>query len=334
MIRESLGRSRSPVRLPVVMLFALSAACANESEPERPLIRIGYTPYLTHGSMFIAAAEGFFDDQGIDVELVRMRSAAMGIPSLTQGDLDVVSGPMSPSLFNGVQRGAPLKLVLDKGTYREGCNAVALVAHSPLEERAGIAPPIRVGIGPEPFTTFRMERIAEHLGWRLEDLELHSLHAASRYEALASGRLDVAMLSEPYLGRYTNDGGEIWLTMWELFPDHQYSTFAFGPRLLDQDRDLGRRVATALLQGVRAQNRGKTDRNIEILQEALGWERELLEEACWAPMRDDGRINTESIEEFQEWALARGDLDEIVPPFVYLDSTFAEHARRVLDGSP
>lgn len=164
---------------------------------------------------------------------------------------------------------------------------------------------------------------------RLSEPEL-----TSRYEATAAGRLDLAMLSEPFLGRFRNEGGHVGFQMWELFPDVQYSTFAFGPRLLHEDRELGRLVATALLRGVRTQNLGKTDRNIEILHEALGWERALLEEACWAPMRDDGRINTESIAEFQEWALARGDLDEIVPPSVYLDTTFAHYARERLDGSP
>lgn len=324
---------------PAVALAVLSvtfAACGHRDlEQDRPRIRIGYTRYLTMAPMFVADAAGFFEEQGLEVELVPMRSAATSIPALTQGQLDVVPGPMSPSFFNAIYRGAGIRLVGDKGSYSvDSCSPTAFVVSPALGAQTEKVLPKRASWGREPFSEFRVERVLAHFGFDIADVEQHHVPLATRYEAVVAGRLDGAHLSEPFLGRFRSEGGHVWIDLNEVVPGHQFSVFAFGPRLLEEDRELGRRVAIALLRGLRRFNLGKTPENVEILSEALGWERELLEGACWPTMRDDGRINFESIDEFQRWSLQKGDLDALLQPAEYADSTFMAHARRTLDGAP
>lgn len=314
-------------------LTTVGVGCSGRPEDTRDVVRIGYTPYLTMSPMVIAEAEGYFEEQGIDVELVTMRSAATSIPALSQGRMDVLPGPMSPSLFNAVSRGAGIRLVADKGSYLlEGCSSIAFVVSPQIAAMDTKILPRRIGWGREPFSTFRIERMLQHFGFDLEGVEHHSVPMAARYDAVSAGRLDAAQISEPFLGRFINEGGTIWVEPREVLPGHQYSVFAFGPRLLEEDRELGQRVTVALLKGIRAFNRGKTERNVDIMVDAIGWERALVEEACWPQMRADGGINIESIGEFQEWAFARGELDVIVPPSDYMDTTFVLHAREQLEG--
>ena len=59
----------------------------------------------------------------------------------------------------------------------------------------------------------------------------------------------------------------------------------------------------AYLKAVRQYNEGKTGRSLDIVAKATGLERELLTEACWPRLRDDGRTNIESILDFQSWAV-------------------------------
>jgi ABC-type nitrate/sulfonate/bicarbonate transport system substrate-binding protein len=172
-----------------------------------------------------------------------------------------------------------------------------------------------------------------HFGFDVSEAQYHSAPMAARYDAVSAGRVDAAQISEPFLGRFIKEGGTVWIEPREVLPNHQYSVFAFGPRLLEEDRELGRRVTLALLKGIRAFNLGKTPRNVQILADAIGWEPDLLEDACWPQFRDDGGINVESIAEFQAWAFARGELDAIVSPSEYMDTTFVQYARRQLDGS-
>jgi hypothetical protein len=87
----------------------------------------------------------------------------------------------------------------------------------------------------------------------------------------------------------------------------------------------------AYLQGVRRYNRGKTERNLEILEKHTGLDRDLLEEACWPAFRRDGRINARSILDFQTWAREAGILDVDVPEDQFWEPRYIDHANRILE---
>ena len=52
----------------------------------------------------------------------------------------------------------------------------------------------------------------------------------------------------------------------------------YGPAFLDKDPELGRRFMVAYLQGVKQYNEGKTERNLEILQNYTRLDRDLLKQ--------------------------------------------------------
>jgi hypothetical protein len=62
-----------------------------------------------------------------------------------------------------------------------------------------------------------------------------------------------------------------------------------------------------------------------------GLDEELSKNYCWPPIRSDGRINCESVLDFQKWAVKKGLLDSPVPKEKYWDPRFVEHAGQVLD---
>ena len=86
----------------------------------------------------------------------------------------------------------------------------------------------------------------------------------------------------------------------------------------------------AYLKGVRRFNEGKTRRNIEILAKYTGLEPALVESACWTPFREDGRIDVNSVLEFQRWALANQLVDKPMTAKEFWDPRFVEYANDVL----
>lgn len=285
-------------------------------------------------AVFITHAQGYFEEQGLDVELVPLHATATSIPALARGQLDVLPGPMSPSLFNAIHRGAPIRIVSDKGSFtKDGCSHNAFIVSPEVARAEGKIALKRASWGREPFMQFAAERAVEHLGYDVDEIDLTFVPNAARYDAVVSGRLDGGLIGEPRLTHFRRQGGAVWAETNEVLPGHQISVYAFGPRLLEEDPELGRRVSIALLKGVRQYNRGKTPENLRILAEALDWDLALLQDVCWPPMRDDGLINAESIREFQEWALERGDLDAVLPAERYWAPSFVEHARSVLDAA-
>ena len=318
----------------LLIIACLALGCESDTgEAELIKLSVAFTLNLTMAPVFITHAEGFFEEQGLDVELVGIESAATALPALLQGRLDVLPGPLSPSFFNAITRGGRLRLVGDKGTFMaDDCFHQALVVSAKTIERGEPIVLRRVGTAKDPFFQFFVERALLENGFDPADIELVHVPQAAEYDAIVAGRLDAAMIGEPWLTRILKKGGVVWTPTNELLDGYNYSAFVFGPRLLDQDPELGERFAVAMLKGIRRYNEGKTARNLEILGDALGHDPDELRDVCWPAMRDDGQINAAGILDFQRWGLARGDLDALVPAEEFWEPRFMEHAARVLDG--
>ncbi len=86
----------------------------------------------------------------------------------------------------------------------------------------------------------------------------------------------------------------------------------------------------AYLKGVRQYNEGKTERNKELMVAFTGLEPELIEQLCWPTFRNDLLINTQSVLDFQDWAIEKGLLDTKVTVEQFWDPSFAEYALSVV----
>jgi NitT/TauT family transport system substrate-binding protein len=118
-----------------------------------------------------------------------------------------------------------------------------------------------------------------------------------------------------------------------VLPHLQVGIIAFGPRLLKNEPGAGVRFMTACLKAVRQYQQGKTARNLEILRKATGLDLELLKQASWAYIRDDGRPNIESLMDFQRWAKKRKLLDAEVESGRVWEPRFTDEANRILGAS-
>ena len=148
-----MGGTRSPWLAGPLVAGALLAGCAAgarapaqpTTEPPRPAAPAGepaqastpppgtVTP-VRYASQFassdvpfyIAAERGYFVEAGIDFEFVRFGNSSEAIPALGTGQVDSASSGTNPALWNAVARGIPLKMMLDKGTFRPGWGDQAL----------------------------------------------------------------------------------------------------------------------------------------------------------------------------------------------------------------
>ena len=153
-------------------------------------------------------------------------------------------------------------------------------------------------------------------------------------EALGKGQLDAALASEPWVTRILRDGsGDILVPAQEVIPDGQTSVVLFGRKLLVENRDAGKRFMVAYLKAVRQYDKGKTERNLEILGKYTGLEDELLRLACWQSLRVNGEIDVQGVLDFQEWAAEKGLIKRKLGVDQFWDPSFIEHANQVLRAS-
>jgi NitT/TauT family transport system substrate-binding protein len=321
----------------LVTAFAAAALASGSSAPSRRALRVLYGRYLSFAPLAIADAEGRFREQGLDVELVHLTGANDMTPALFRGEIDVGAGMLKPAEFNAIARGATLRIVADKGHFEAGpCVSAALVVRPGFIAVSDAGSPrhlrdARVSAAPLSFAEYVLDTFLAPKGLSLDDVRRVRLPEASAAAALADGSVDIQHMSEPFLTRAVRSGrAVVWKPVVEILPGAQLATIVYGPTLLEKDRGAGVRFLAAYLQGVRQYNRGKTPRNVEIISKETGLDADLVREACWESIREDGRINVESVLQYQRWAVRRGLLDALVPPERFWDPTFLDEANRLL----
>ena len=133
------------------------------------------------------------------------------------------------------------------------------------------------------------------------------------------------MPPSPWLTQMQQAGyAVIWKPVQEFIPNFQHAVLLFGPTLLAERTDIGKRFMVAYLKAVRQFNLGKTGRNLEIVSKHTGLDQSVLKKCCWPAFQPNGQINVQSLVDYQSWAIRKGLLDREVPPDQFWDPSFVE----------
>jgi len=314
------------------LLFALTAllaslACARPdatpAKRELRKVRVSFSPLLSWGPIMIAQSEGFFLDEGIEIEYVPALSSEEELVGLVTGDIDVDPGPFHAGFFSAIAQGAKVKIVAGQGYLaRDGCTYYGIVRRPGFDSSSLTR---RVRASEDGVTRFATLRMLSRQGVDIRNLEMMRLPGAVLARGLVSGAIDAVATSEPALTRLKRVA-PLWVSAQEVLPDLQWGLIAFNERLLYRERETGTRFLRAYARGIVQYQQGKTDRNVDIISRETGETPELIREACWLPFRSDLHINWTSITDFQAWANKEGMMEHTVTLDQAWDSTFLKEA--------
>jgi len=330
----------------LLCLAFMGQTTLGEEKPDTSptILKVCSLPFLSFAPIFIAIEEGYFAEQGLKIEMIKFRSGPDALPALTQGQIDVLAGAISASFFNAVARGLDIKLVADKGHLELGDKSAAAVVRKDLYKSGELRSlhdlkRKRVSlIYPSSMTHYRIDILLACHKLSSEDIEIVYLGWPATVQALKTGAIDVAFLGEPSITRVLSEGFGVILSyhgdLYQyLFSASQVAGIFFGPNLLKDHPDLGRRFVLAYLKGVRAYNRGKIPRNVEIISRHTKLDRELLIECNWPRIYSDGHLDIQSILSFQNWLQQNGFIDQEVSPNEIVDTSFIDWANNELSKS-
>ncbi len=321
------------VVLALLTIGIFFTGCIDQKKEKLATLKVGYVPTIAFGPIFIANDEGYFDDQGIRIELIKFQSGPQAIPSLVQGEIDVSSTTISPSLFNAVAKGANIKIVADKGSTGGQCDYNALVVRKDLYNSGFLTSmeqlkgkKIAVASRPNYFLIKTLGKA----NLTSKDVESIDMGFPEMVVAFENNAIDAAVITEPYLYQVLKTGkAKILLLAGEIIPNFSGFPLAFGPNLLENP-PLGKKFMVAYLKGVKQYNEGKTQRNLEILKNYTQFDNEILQESCWGVIRQDGYIEKEPIMQYQDWLLENKYIDIEVSDEQLIDMSFVEYANNAL----
>jgi NitT/TauT family transport system substrate-binding protein len=338
-------------------LLILSACTPVTSTPEAPVatepaapgvtptfetvhLKVGLLNYISFAPLFIALDEGYFAEQGLEVEFVDFGSTTTEItPALLQRQLDVGTSTMSTQVLNAVIDEGQIRYVADKGYVNPDASCVSdawvgssaaldsgsLTDYSSLSGKKVVAPQGNV-------FEYAFDLMLQDAGLTRDDIEFVDIRDnPTRLEALGQGSIDVSVLGEPWISRAVSaDAGEVWVPYSEVIPGYAVAAITFGPSILEDNPEAGVRFMIAYIKAIRQFNEGKTDRNIEILSKYTQMTPEELNAICWTSFREDGSIDVQALEAFNQWALDKGYVSEFLPADRVWDPQFVEAALAAL----
>lgn len=331
-------RFRAPAAILVTLAGALAGGVGCGGDPAADgllTVKVSGSPHLSVGPLLLADAEGYFEEQGIRIELLVLPgSTSEAVPALASGALDVITGRTNIGVFNAMANGAPIRIVASQARLMpDDCPTEGLMARGAVEPPRSPADlrGKRIAVNRMTLDGYYLDVLLSRAGLDLEDVEAITIPFSSVMEALNRGSVDLAAVPEPHMTHLASAGHVVFAAAKDVVPGLQTRSILYGPNFLTERPEAGRRFMIAYLQGVRRYNEGKTDRNLDFLAEEIGMERDLLERACWPSAPADGAVDLASLADFQAWAIRRGLLTRAATPDEMWEPRFLAEATAVLE---
>jgi NitT/TauT family transport system substrate-binding protein len=174
---------------------------ASESAEDAPKITFLYSPYADYAPFFLAEDKGYFEDAGVDVELIsKSGSSGETYQQVSTGNITAGGATWGAGLFNATKAGASLSVIASVSRIpEEGKNPSPILA----SEQSGITDAKdlegkKIGIpGDGGFGIYSVYLALDSAGLSLDDVELVNLSPGDIPAALANGSVDATWSIEP-----------------------------------------------------------------------------------------------------------------------------------------
>ena len=291
--------------------FVAAAPAIVRAQEPRVKIRLGLVRLISSGPIFIAEARKFFDTVNLDVELVYFADGALAMPALVAGELDLTASTLNAGLFNTVAKGAPFKLILDRGIERPGYGSMTIVASNAMYE-AGYTKPDdgaklkgkRIAIqAPGSIDQYLLGRAAEKAGLNpRSDLNWSSgMPYPDIIKIMGAGQAHAANIPVPlaYLAE-RNNVGKIVGPGSDIEPNAQLACWVMSSRFLSANSSAAVRFAMVHTHASRLFTKAAAEKDpdvVKIISDATKVPAPLIERAAprWTWYDHEGMPNVDSV---------------------------------------
>jgi len=277
LIQEENMRKRLAIMTLGILLAVAAAGMARAQIPRRSLV-IGMPvtpPNLPHIGVYIAKELGYFDEQGINVELTAFESGLQSLRGGIAGGVDVVAASSEP-IVTVISRGAKIRTIF---SYAHRLTVV-MAAQDSIRKPGDLR---GKNLGIQDVGAFRevMTRAVLHsAGLTPQDVNYVPVASAGYIAALISNKIDTAILhiDQAYMARTKKASLHPLVPLWEIMPSYWYGTFSVNEELISKEADLLARAVAAIIKAHRFMYREK-ERTLELAIKHTGYPKEVLSPA-------------------------------------------------------
>ncbi|MBH0121420.1 ABC transporter substrate-binding protein [Rhodococcus sp. NPDC003382] len=223
---------------------------ASKSDSGLDIVKVGLFPSSAVGAFQIGIDQGFFAEQGIEIELVMGQSSAAQLPAVNSGSLDfILASPTTPLVASS--KGLDVPIVSGYAKNRPGTlgDSVAVLVGSGSDiKSAKDLEGKRVAINAlGSIGEIGIKEAVAKDGGDPESITFVQLGFDQVAAQLESGQIDAGMAGPPFIGQILNNGGAV---VSDFIPaaglDGAELVMVAGRKLIDTKPDLVERFTEAL----------------------------------------------------------------------------------------
>lgn len=299
---------RKVIFLPLAAALLSMVSCS-QSPGQTSTIRVALLPILDALPIHVAQAEGYFEEQGIQVEIIPVASAPERDQLIQSGQADAMINELVSVLFYNKEETRVIAVRFAR-TATPNAPVFRIVASAEsgietVEDLAGVP----IGISEGTVIEYTTDRLLEKAGLSAEQIEKVAVpKIPDRLNLLSSGQLDAANLPDPAASVALLQGGKLIIDD-SSFPEVGHSVITFDAEFVKQNPNMVRSFLAAVEQAVVAINADKNRWDVLLIEENL-LPPPLLETYI---LPDYPTASVPSQAQFQDafqWAFEKGLVDE------------------------
>ncbi|WP_194164916.1 MULTISPECIES: ABC transporter substrate-binding protein [unclassified Pseudactinotalea] len=297
------------------------AACGSSAgdEPaegsEFPAISFMYSPYADYAPFFVAFEKGYFDDAGVEVELIaKGGSSGETFQHVSTGNVTGGGASWAAGLYNATAAGASLAVVSSVSRVPEsGPNPAPLMVRegSGITEGADLAGKKIGTTGESGFSYYSISLALASVGLSLEDVETVNLGAGDIIPALANGSIDASWTIEPISTAVADEGFGHELLDIDYHAGTELGAIIFNAEFTDEHPDAVVAFLTAYLRATQELAGGgwEDPATQEIIAEYTNLPVETLTSLALSDVDPEGKVNWESVRAQEEFFREQDSLE-------------------------
>src|SRR5262252_2591238 len=334
---EELGGNMTALRSIRLTAFGLCLApCLLAPATAEETVHIGIARSVSNGAELIAIEKGYFREAGIKVEIDDIDTSANTMALLATNRLQIIAGGISAGYFNAIEKDLPIIIIADRVSTPIGHN---LMLRPDLKGKimslGELKGKVIASNGVGSVSTYEAGKMLETAGVSIADVDVKIIPFTQMPVAFANKAIDAGIVIPPFVSQFLEQGHAVGFAEPDLLITPTPMTIAVIMVNTDwaaKNSELLRNYYTAYLRGVRDYcnaYHGAPIKN-EIIAALIrhGSERrpELLHKDPWPARSPDGRINTASMLDMQDWFIKNGFARARFPAERLVDASYAEFA--------
>jgi len=231
----------------LVSVLVLFGACKKKNQ-ENFVLNIGYGGSLCEAPLHIAYEKGYFKEEGLDVELIKLASGT-AFDSLTAGRIDACFALLA-AIIQPLSNGLPAKITTGLHT---GCDVTLVKADSGIKKPQDLRGK-KVGIpsmtgSPTVYTKRVLADLGVDIRPESSEVEFIIYNQTDLPLILANGSVDAIALNEPLSSIAANEYGFVALmdSAIDAAYKDQYCCVAYvSNRLFEKNKDIAEKYTRAM----------------------------------------------------------------------------------------